>query len=499
MRRALLALAVMLATAPAMAQPAAPPLTAPQAAVPQPGASEPTTSQPAGPPTAPEPAALQPAAPEPRVRATLTPPQVVVGQPATLVIDVMAPNYMTKPPVMSDFQIANAITRSDSNMNFSERQADVSYAGIRYTFLISPQEPGTYAVTGQPVTITYADNPPHSRTTNVPMPATRFEAVIPDAARGLDPFLSATRLSLKQDIQPSSPSLKVGDAVTRIVTIEAEGAPAILLPPTPFVPIAGTRVYPSTPQLNDGLNQGSDGLSSTRTDRATYMLEEAGTITLPAIGIAWWDVTDEKIQRARLDPQSFTVAGGISTSKGGAEGGGLSSPRRLVLFILEHWFMLVSVIIAAALMIWATPPVVGNLKRRVQRRREMYRQSEACAFWELSRAASQNEPRQTYRALLAWLSRFEPAAPACTIKALNCWAKDPILAHETSALEHQLFATGPGAGAWSSTPLMKAIRSVRSKVAPRHRSGATTYALPKDINFQSSNVGPLQRSRPVAR
>lgn len=433
------------------------------------------------------------------VRATLTPAQVVVGQPATLVVEVMAPNYMTKPPVMSDFQIANAITRSDANMNFSERQGEMTYAGIRYTFLISPQEPGSYAVTGQPITITYADNPPHTRVAQVPVPATRFEAVIPDAARGLDPFLSATRLSLKQDIQPSSPTLKVGDAVTRIVTIEAEGAPAMLLPPTTFAPIAGTRVYPSAPQLNDRLNRGSDGLSSTRTDRATYMLEEAGTLTLPAIEIAWWDVKEEKIQRARLDPQSFKVAGGASASKRRSEQGGLSAPRRLILFVLEHWLGLVTGIIAAALVIWATPSVVRNLRRSVQRRREIYRQSEACAYRELSRLASQNDPRQTYRALLAWLSRFGPAAPTHTIKALNSWAKDPILAHEIAALERQLFATGSEAGAWSSASLMKAIRSVRSKGTPRHWGGATTYALPEDINPEPSDARLPQGARPVAR
>lgn len=433
------------------------------------------------------------------VRATLTPAQVVVGQPATLVVEVMAPNYMTKPPVLPDFQIANAITRAGSTMNFSERQADVSYAGIRYTYLISPQEPGTYAVTGQAVTITYADNPPHTRATQVPVPATRFEAAIPDAARGLDPFLSATRLSLKQDIQPSSPSLKVGDAVSRVVTIEAEGAPAILLPPTPFAPISGTRVYPSAPQLNDGLDQRTDRLSSTRTDRATYMLEAAGTLTLPAIEIAWWDVKEEKIQRARLDPQSFTVAGGVPAAKGGAEQGGLSAPRRLILFVLEHWLMLALVIIAAALAIWATPPVVRNLKRRLRRRREAHRRSEACAFRELSRVARQNDPRQTYRALLGWLPRFGPAAPMGTIKALNCWAEDPVLAHEIAALERRLFATGSGTGAWSGAPLMKAIRSVRSKGAPRRWTGATTHALPEDINPELSNAGLPPGSRPVAR
>lgn len=468
--RALLALALLSAAAPAVAQPGAP-----------------------------QPAAPEQAGPQPLVRATLTPAQVVVGQPATLVVEVMAPNYMTKPPVLPDFQIANAITRSAPNMNFSERQGDVGYAGIRYTFLISPQEPGSYTVTGQPVTITYADNPPHTRAAKVPVPATRFEAVIPDAARGLDPFLSATRLSVSQDIQRSSPSLKVGDSVTRIVTIEAEGAPAILLPPTSFAPIAGAQVYPSQPQLSDGLDQGSGVLTATRTDRATYMLAAAGTLTLPAIEIAWWDVKDEKIQHGRLDPQSFTVAGGTSASQALSAPVGLSAPRRLFLFVLEHWLPLGTVILVAGVLIWATPPTARHLMRRLQRRRVLYRQSEVFAFRDLSRVARQNDPRQTYRALLTWLSRFEPAAPQHTVKALNSWAKDPILAQETAALERQLFATGPGAGAWSGALLIKTIRSMRRKAELRRRNTPMTYALPEDINPETSDAALPPSARPVAR
>lgn len=475
MRGALLAIALVFATVPALAQPATP---------------DPAASQPAAP---------QPPAPQPVVRATLTPAQVVVGQASTLVVEVLAPNYMTKPPVMPDFQIANAITRAASPMNFSERQGDASYAGIRYTFLLTPQEPGTYALAGQTITVTYADTPPHTRATTVPVPAVHFDAVIPDAARGLDPFISATHLSLSGDIQRSSPALKVGDSVTRIVTIEAKGAPAILLPPTSFAPIAGTRVYPGQPELSDGVDDGTGELIATRTDRAIYMLEEAGTLTLPAIEIAWWDAKGGTIQHARLGPQSFAVAGGTSAAAGGAQPGGLSAPRRLLLFVLEHWLALVAGIAAAAVLIRAAPPILRNLERRWRQRRDAYRRSEAFAFRELSRAAGRGDPRETYRAFLVWRSRFGPAAPTRTVKALNGWAQDPVLAQEIAALEGRLFAAGTDAGAWSGVPLIKAIRAIRSKKGAWHWNAPLAHSLPETINPESAEVARPLLSRPVAR
>lgn len=445
------------------------------------------------------PATAEPTAPQPVVRTTLEPAQVVVGQPATLVVEVLAPNYMTAPPGMPDFQLPNAITHTGSTINTSDRQGDVSYAGIRYEFLIYPQEAGAYAVSGQTITVTFADNPPHTSQTAVTVPAANFEAVVPDAASGLDPFLSATRLTLQQEIQHPVEPLKVGDAVTRIVTIEAEGAPAMLLPPTTFAPIAGTRMYPSEPALNDRFDQGSDVLSAVRTDRATYMLEAAGTITFPALEIAWWNVANQRIEHAQTDPQSFTVTGGPAASRGTSDQGGLSSPRRVVLFVLEHWLAVLSAVVALVALVWAVPPVLRNLNSRVRYRREAYRQSETFAFRELRRFARRGDARLSYRALLLWLSRFAPTASSGTIRALTCWAKDPILTREIAALEHQLFAVAPLPSTWSGGSLISAVGAARDKAGHQRREWAGTPSLPRDINPQFFIVGRQHVSRPVAR
>lgn len=445
------------------------------------------------------PATAEPAAPQPVVRATIEPAQVVVGQPATLVVEVLAPNYMTAPPGMPDFQLPNAITRAGSTINTSDRQGDVSYAGIRYEFLIYPQEAGAYGVSGQTITVTFADNPPHTSLTEVAVPAANFEAVVPDAASGLDPFVSATRLTLQQEIQHPAEPLKVGDAVTRIVTIKAEGAPAMLLPPTTFAPIAGTRMYRSEPELSDRFDQGSDVLSAVRTDRATYMLEAAGTITFQALEIAWWNATDRSVEHARTDPQSLTVTGGPPASQGTSDRGRLSNPRRVVLFVLEHWLAVLSVVVALAALIWALPPILRNLNSRVRHQREAYRQSEAFAFSELRRFARRGDARLSYRALLLWLSRFAPTASSGTISSLTRWAKDPILTQEIAALEHQLFAAAPAPNTWSGGRLISAIGSARGRAGLRRREWTAAHSLPRDINPQSSIVRLQQLSRPVAR
>ena len=195
-------------------------------------------------------ASAQPAAaPEPIVTATIDPPRVVVGQKATLLVTVLAPNYMPSPPVLPEFQLRNVVTRSLGAINQVETRDGVTYAGVRYEFAVFPQEPGSFAIAGQKVTVTYAADPPQSRTATIELPRLAFEGFIPDAAQGLDPFVAATSLSVEQVVKQSSQELKVGDSVTRTVTIKAQGTPAMLLPPVAFTEISGLARYPAQPSL----------------------------------------------------------------------------------------------------------------------------------------------------------------------------------------------------------------------------------------------------------
>ena len=195
--------------------------------------------------------AEQASAPEPVLRVTLDPPRVVVGQRTTLGVEVLAPNYMTAPPELPGFQIRNAVTRPLQSVNINEQEDGNAYAGVRFEFAIYPQEPGSYAMADQKVSIKYATEPPSTREIEMPLPRVSFEAFIPGAAAGLRPFLAATGLTIEQTVQRSSDQLKSGDAITRTVIIKAEDVPAMLLPPQKFAAVDGLALYPAQPNLED--------------------------------------------------------------------------------------------------------------------------------------------------------------------------------------------------------------------------------------------------------
>lgn len=241
--------------------------------------------------------AQQATAPEPILKVGIDPPRVVVGQRAVLRVEVLAPNYMTSPPDLPAFQVRNAVTRQLQGVNSNDERNGTSYAGVIMEFAVYPQEPGSYAIPEQKLTVKYAAEPPATRETVLTVPRTSFEAFIPDAASALNPFVAASSLSAEQAVQRSSDEPKTGDAVTRTVTIKAEGLLAMLLPPQSFAAIDGFSLYPAQPSLEDHVDGRTDAMTSTRINSATYMLQRPGNYVLPAIDIAWLNVRSGEIER----------------------------------------------------------------------------------------------------------------------------------------------------------------------------------------------------------
>ena len=422
--------------------------------------------------------AQQAVTPDPIVQVTISPPRIVVGQQTTLSILALAPNYMTSPPELPDFQVRNAVTRQLQSVNTSEQRDGVSYAGVRFEYAISPQEPGSYAVAGQSVRIKFAAEPPATRDVTVALPPVSFEAFIPDAASTLSPFVSASSLTVEQDIKRSAEPLKAGDAVTRTITIRAEGTPAMLLPPQQFPAIDGLRLYPVQPKLEDKVDGRTDVMTSTRIDSATYMVERAGDYELPAIAIDWWNVESGKIAQVRLDAVPLK---GIAAAAGSAPSTG--QPRgwawdRAFDFIIDHWRAALLLTALISVLAWFTPRLARRAATDLRRRREAHLRSEAFAFHELRHAIRRRDAKGSYFALLQWLPRIDTV----TARDFKAAARDPELDRQLGSLERQLFAGRRGSARWSSGDLLRHVtaarRSLRPRATPRDVAGLPQYLNP---------------------
>jgi hypothetical protein len=442
-------------------------------------------------------------APEPVLRVKLEPQRVVVGQPVTLRIELLVPNYMTTPPEFPDLQLRNAVSRPLGHMNISEEQQGITYAGVVREIAIHPQEPGSYAISGQSVRFAYAAEPPAIRQATLDLPSLSFEAFIPEAAQSLQPFIAASRLVLRQTIDPKPEGLKVGDAVVRTVTIEAQGLPAMLLPATSFTAADGLAVYPDQPALEDKADQRTDELAGTRTDRATYMLQKPGDYVLPGIDVQRWNIEAQKIERAHIEPVSLKVAPNPALPQGGGQSaaGGGSGWRAWLEIVATHWPWVAAALSVLAGLAFLAPRALASLRAWHARRRAVWLQSEACAFDRLRQAARHGDAGRAYFALLEWLARFDPVAPAHTVESLRNAARDQSLDEQLTVIESRLFAAQARGAVPDDAPrrLLRRLTIVRRRLARDAAGRRGTRPLAATLNPRGRHAMASGRYRPVAR
>jgi len=368
---------------------------------------------------------------------------------------------------------------------------------VRFAFAIYPQEPGEFVIPEQTVRIGYAAEPPKTREVEIALPRVSFESFVPERAAGLRPFLSAEKLSVGQEIKKSSDQIRVGDAVTRSVTISAEGTPAMLLPPQTFAVVDGLRSYPAQPALEDHIDQRTGVMTSTRIDSATYMLERPGDYALPAIDIGWWNLGEGRAEHIHL----ATVPLNVAASPGEADGRPAArwDRRSLLDAIADHWLLGILALVILIAIAWIGPAAARWVMASLRRGRAAYRGSEPWSFRQFCAAARQRKAEAVYFALLGWLGRFEPLSPACTIDALTLAAEDPVLKRQVDALRSELFASaGETTTGWSPRVLKRHVSSARRTLRRRLRHSEATPALPPQINPAGPRVAEFSNRR-VAR
>lgn len=413
---------------------------------------------------------------EPILRATIAPTRPIVGEMSVLTLEILVPNYMSTPPNLPEFQIRNMITRLIDRINIVEQQGGSTYAGIRFRYGFYAQEPGQYRIAGKHVTVSYADNPPHTRQTILSIPTLGIEAIIPAAATSLKPFLPATTLALSQTIEKSAEQLKVGDSVTRTIRIEAEGPPSMLIPPTTFKAIDGLSAYPDPPQLTDKADPRSDGLKGERIDRVTYIFQKAGNTALPAIDLIWWNTRTGSIQHATAEAVSLSVAENPVLQQQHSKQAvfALTGWRRWADWVIEHWPMLILITGLVLGGAWALKYLLSGLAQKSLEAHARYLASERRSFTRLRRAIRAREPRATYSALLSWLERIPSLAPRYSVAGLLQKAPDALLLREISQLEKTLFGPAPVSPGWQPRILSRRLRLARRHLLKIHRAQTTS-------------------------
>jgi len=148
-------------------------------------------------------------------------------------------------------------------------------------------------------------------------------------------WLPSELLSLHQEWQPDPNEFKVGEPITRTITLTAVGLGKAQLPEIIMDAPANLKIYPDQAELHSNLTK--ERLISQKRQNFAIVASRAGEYTLPKITIAWWNTITNKYQQATLPEQKIIIkpnpdapqhlANNISNNNIAQNGQTLSTPK----------------------------------------------------------------------------------------------------------------------------------------------------------------------------
>ncbi|WP_223271568.1 BatD family protein [Colwellia hornerae] len=126
---------------------------------------------------------------------------------------------------------------------------------------------------------------------------------IPETFQGT--WLPSNLLAIHQDWQPDLATFKVGEPITRTITLTAAGLSEEQLPLLEMAVPKGLKVYPDQAQLHTGMSSGH--LVSQKVRNFAIVASKPGEYQLPEISIPWWNTVTNRYQVATIAAQKITV------------------------------------------------------------------------------------------------------------------------------------------------------------------------------------------------
>lgn len=294
-------------------------------------------------------------------------------------------------------------------------------------------------------------------------------------------WLPATSLEISQQWNNASQTVQVGDNIERTITINALGLLGSALPPIePAYPDA-VRSYPEKPETTADVDDRT--VTSSRTEKATLVAVEPGTVRIPEIRIPWWDTVNDRQREAVIPARTITVqpkdnqAATAAPTDSNESSGKPSPPSEQPAGeppatpsgesdSSSIWFW-VALLLGA---LWLITLGVWWWRQRTP-------------VTEEERPVNVDDERALFRQLLEHARRGD----GHTLQRLTEWARvrfgrddwrsvsdllrshdDPSLSHAIRQLEAHLYSERVEAG-WSSEPLVDALRRLRQHGPSRER------------------------------
>jgi hypothetical protein len=315
-------------------------------------------------------------------------------------------------------------------------------------------------------------------------------------------WLPGEDLVLHDSWAAQPPEFRVGEPVTRVISIDAKGLAASHLPEVAMPAIAGMRIYPEQP-VRESRTDGAVVYGHSEQSFA-FVPQKAGRVTLPEIRLNWWDVKAGKQRVAVLPSWNVEVLPGTGGVQGApvppsaaiskppaqpvAESPASPAPAPSSMFdtLLQFWPWIAGGFVLL---------VLGSLVARRRSRRTLPTAAAPVdvkpaapaavpapdaggALRSLTQACNDNDARAAARALLDWAAARWPDNPPRNLGAVASRLESDAAA-EVRRLDQSLYA--PGGVVWEGAALANVFRrvEVQQPVKPKAAAGGLAPLYPE--------------------
>ena len=248
------------------------------------------------------------------LEADVEPKQVLVGQQVVLTIRVLHRGTLTSASLnnVQPQGVPADIQPLGEDRNFETNRDGYHYQGIERRYALFPQQAGELLLPRLTLQAQVASADgfgafgTSTRNLRRFSPALTVQVAAQPANGNGRLWLPATAVTLTDSWQHQSPQFRVGEPVTRTLTLQVTGLPAAHLPDLSLPLPSGWKSYPDQPVRND--SDASSGVVGTLEQKIAVVPTAAGTLKLPGFDLDWYDVNSGQWQVAKVAPLSVTVA-----------------------------------------------------------------------------------------------------------------------------------------------------------------------------------------------
>ncbi len=319
-----------------------------------------------------------------RSRVWITPANdIAVGQQIELNIELATSSWFTTGTRIGRLEMEGAIVlkRNKFAVNSTMRERGDTWSVQLWMLTIYPQREGQFTIPPIKLRMSVAGPDGQALEGELNTPELLFTAVIPKAIseESIANWISSPQFEVSEQFDRSLSDFKVGDAVRRTISLQADSVAAMMLPTLAEELDDGLAAYQKPARLEDRVNRGT--YRALRRESITYVAEATGNYALPSMDFWWWNTDTLSLQKISLPSHNIVV--GEATHS--------DSSNTLFAWLKKHYAL---AILALALL----PLLLISLRR---------------GWWQLARSRWQQSAiarqRRDYRKILRTFNEGESA------------------------------------------------------------------------------------------